>query len=63
MQNNKVFLYMVIHDLKHPTESLISQLSRLEDELLESRAQIRKLELVVENLNSKLLRMKPREPK
>ena len=51
---------MVIHDLKHPTESLISQLSRLEDELLESRAQIRRLELVVENLNSKLLRMKPR---
>ena len=63
MQNNKVFLYMVIHDLKHPTESLISQLSRLEDELLESRAQIRRLELVVENLNSKLLRMKPRQPK
>ena len=63
MQNNKVFLYMVIHDLKHPTQSLISQLSRLQDELLESRAQIRRLELVVENLNSKLLRMRPRQLK
>ena len=54
---------MVIHDLKHPTESIISQLYRLQDELLESRAQIRRLELVVENLNAKLQRLKPpREP-
>ena len=50
---------MVIHDLKHPTESLISQLGRLQEELLESRAQIRKLEQAVENLNSKLLGMSP----
>ena len=63
MHNNKVFLYMVIHDLKHPTESIISQLYRLQEELLESRAQIRRLELVVENLNAKLQRLKPpREP-
>jgi len=62
MQNNKVFLFMVIHDLKHPTESIISQLSRLQDELLESRAQIRRLDLVVESLNSKLLRLKPSKP-
>jgi len=24
IQTNKIFLYMVIHDLKHPTESMIS---------------------------------------
>jgi len=54
MQNNRVFLYMVIHDLKHPTESIISQLSRLQDELLESRAQIRRLDLVVESLSAEL---------
>jgi septal ring factor EnvC (AmiA/AmiB activator) len=50
---------MVIHDLKHPTESIINQLYRLQDELLESRAQIRRLELVVENLNAKLHRLRP----
>ena len=58
MQNNRVFLYMVIHDLKHPTESIISQLSRLQDELLESRAQIRRLDLVIESLSAKLQRLK-----
>jgi hypothetical protein len=31
--NNKIFLYMVIHDLKHPTESMISQLGQLMNEL------------------------------
>ena len=30
-QNTKVFLYMVIHDLKHPIESMISQLGLLKD--------------------------------
>jgi len=29
IKTNKVFLYMVIHDLKHPTESMISQLESL----------------------------------
>ncbi len=59
MNNNKVFLFMVIHDLKHPTESVISQLYRLQDELLESRAQIRRLELVVESLSAKIQKLKP----
>jgi hypothetical protein len=26
IESNKVFTYMVIHDLKHPTESMISSL-------------------------------------
>jgi hypothetical protein len=29
IRRSKVFLYMVIHDLKHPTESLRSQLTGL----------------------------------
>lgn len=31
--NNKIFLYMVIHDLKHPMESMISQLGVLQNQL------------------------------
>lgn len=31
IQANKIFLYMVIHDLKHPAESQISQLEALEN--------------------------------
>lgn len=33
IETNKIFLYMVIHDLKHPTESMISQLGTLQDQL------------------------------
>jgi len=29
MKSNKVFTYMVIHDLKHPIESAISQIEHL----------------------------------
>jgi hypothetical protein len=30
IRTDKVFLYMVIHDLKHPTDSIISQLSSIQ---------------------------------
>lgn len=30
---NKVFIYMIIHDLKHPTECINSSLNHLETEL------------------------------
>lgn len=30
---NKVFTYMVIHDLKHPTEATISTLKDIEEKL------------------------------
>jgi len=33
IQANKIFLYMVIHDLKHPAESQISQLETLENQI------------------------------
>jgi signal transduction histidine kinase len=32
---NKIFLYMVIHDLKHPTESMISQLNAMHLSLID----------------------------
>lgn len=32
---NKMFLYMVIHDLKHPTESMISQLNAMHLSLID----------------------------
>jgi len=33
MAKNKVFTYMVIHDVKHPTTSLISVLKNMSTEL------------------------------
>jgi hypothetical protein len=30
---NKVFLYMVIHDLKHPTECIVSSLKQMYSDL------------------------------
>jgi hypothetical protein len=30
LETNKVFTYMVIHDLKHPNESVVSQLGVLQ---------------------------------
>ena len=35
IQANKIFLYMVIHDLKHPAESQISQLETLENQIMD----------------------------
>ena len=35
INSNKMFLYMVIHDLKHPCDSMISQLSHLQTSLEE----------------------------
>jgi hypothetical protein len=31
---NKVFIYMIIHDLKHPTECILSSLRHMEGELI-----------------------------
>jgi hypothetical protein len=31
--NNKILMYMVIHDLKHPTESLIESVKRVLQQL------------------------------
>jgi hypothetical protein len=33
LEANKVFTYMVIHDLKHPTEAVISQLDIFKDKI------------------------------
>ena len=33
LENNKMFTYMVVHDLKHPTESLIDFLLTLKAQM------------------------------
>ncbi len=33
LRTNKVFIYMIIHDLKHPTECINASLNHLETEL------------------------------
>jgi hypothetical protein len=33
LKKNKIFLYMVIHDLKHPTESMMSQLQIMDEKM------------------------------
>ena len=33
IENNKVFTYMVVHDLKHPTESIINMLISVQKQL------------------------------
>ena len=43
IKTNKIFLYMVIHDLKHPTDSMISQLSHLQTELMKNCSALRGL--------------------
>ena len=43
---------MVIHDLKHPTESMISQLLNMETELQNQIGSIRRLENVYRELYS-----------
>ncbi len=35
IKNDKMFMFMVIHDLKHPTEAVINQLQLLKAEMLE----------------------------
>jgi hypothetical protein len=47
IQNNKTFLYMVIHDLKHPTEAALIQLGLLKDETTLQRNLIRKQENLI----------------
>jgi hypothetical protein len=34
LKSKKIFLYMVIHDLKHPTEAALSLLGTLKQETL-----------------------------
>ena len=35
VDNTRIFLYMVIHDLKHPTDAIINQLQLLQTEMLD----------------------------
>ena len=34
IENTKLFTFMIIHDLKHPTESLIESLKQVKQQLL-----------------------------
>ena len=36
LETNKIFLYMVIHDLKHPSDSLQKQLGEIHKQLTSS---------------------------
>ena len=36
LETNKIFLYMVIHDLKHPSDSLQKQLDEIHKQLISS---------------------------
>lgn len=33
LRMNKVFIYMIIHDLKHPTECIVTSLKHMETKL------------------------------
>jgi len=50
MKSNKIFLYMVIHDLKHPTEAIISQLFNLKDALQSNKFKVMGLGQIAETL-------------
>ena len=54
MKSNKIFLYMIIHDLKHPTESVITQLEHLKEELTEGRKQLKTQCLLLNRLDDKI---------
>jgi hypothetical protein len=54
IKSNKIFLYMVIHDLKHPTESALSQLESLRDETLHQRNIIRKQAALIQTLHKQV---------
>ena len=56
MKSNKVFLYMVIHDLKHPVESAIVQI-----ELLKNIVKIKSLTLLVDKLFEKIDALLPKK--
>lgn len=40
IETSKIFTYMVIHDLKHPTESLIEQLTHVLDRLYDVESEL-----------------------
>jgi len=54
LQNDKVFLFMVIHDLKHPTESTISQLEFFNAEIMKLRSTILKQASEIESLQKEI---------
>lgn len=43
MDNTRIFLYMVIHDLKHPTDAIINQLQSLQQKLEDHLGQLDKI--------------------
>ena len=52
IKSNKIFLYMVIHDLKHPTEAALSLLGTLKDETLRQKDLIQKQEKLIQSLQT-----------
>ena len=54
LKKDKTFLYMVIHDLKHPIESVISQLKFYRAEALLHKKTIARQAILIEALDKQL---------
>lgn len=59
-ENTKLFTYMIIHDLKHPTEALVDSLKQIHQELNCSRVELLEIkqhnELIEQSLRERMER-------